>query len=296
MKSRKPSRPRRASQSPGFVPRKNAQNSAPPSPASPAARTPVREELDGLFPPADNTAGTAPVEDSNIDDKDRQRAQPAISRDDRLREELAHPFRRPKLVIFGTLCLSAFVGTLFAAGRLALGADPLDVFAVNLGVNAPAVALFGFLAKREADFGRRALGVIAGCPEARDLPIDSRLRVGAIGDSDAVVFVLAGRARDLADVLVRSELDACSVVAVAVDAGELDPIHLGPRVWAPNLGDDADTNRAWVSWLNGVKRQRKEIAVFRIRGAGSAVGMGEEYLVVVGEPSKLDLSRIVHEI
>lgn len=213
---------------------------------------------------------------------------PQITRDHRLREELLHPFRRPKATIFGTLCVSAFVGTLFAAGRAALGADAPDVFLFNTAINLPAALAFGALARREVVFGRRALGVIAGCPEARDLPLGKKLRLGDVKDG---AWVVAGRARDLVDVLLKAEIGEARLVAVAVDAGALEEQVLGEKVWAPAM--EGDGKKAWDAWLGGVERSRRGVAVFWVEQG--ARGMGVDYLVEVKEKGVVDLGKLVRE-
>lgn len=245
-----------------------------------------------------------------------RQGRPVITQDDRLREEIAHPLRRLKLVGFGTLTISATIGTLFALGRFALGKDALDVVALNCLINIPAVGLFGWLAKREADFGRRALGVIAKCTEARDLPLQKMSqRSGLFGGLGAQeprlesvrrrtgrdVYVVAGRAREVADVLVRASLSDNDnppvIVAVALDAGALDPTYLGPTVVCGQIGSpaerDSSDRRAWEGWLAQVRRPRKNIAVFRIPKNDSGRGMGDEYLLQVQEPASLDFRDIV---
>lgn len=215
-------------------------------------------------------------------------ARARITRDHRLREELLHPFRRPKATIFGTLCVSAFVGTLFAVGRAALGRDAPDVFLFNMAINLPAALAFGALARREVVFGRRALGVIASCPEARDLPVGKKLRLGDVKDG---VWVVAGRARDLVDVLLKAEIGEARVVAVAVDAGALEEQVLGEKVWAPAM--EGDGKKAWDAWLGGVERSRRGVALFWVEQG--ARGMGVDYLVEVKEKGVVDLGKLVRE-
>lgn len=287
-------RPRRAAQAPGFEQRGAENGDTEKRRAAKEVRqggVGAKEGKDGkrVAKKGGKYAAAAPAE---VADAEAPAAK-GITRDDRLREELQHPFRRPKLVIFGTLALSATVGTLFATGRLLLGADAVDVYAVNMAVNAPAIALFVFLAKREADFGRRSLGVLARCPEARDLPLGGRLRVGGAGGAE-VLHVVAGRARDVAEVLLRTDVTGVSLVAVAVDAGRLDQLVLGPRVWAPELEDDPDSKTAWDAWLEDVNRPRKHVAVFRLPNAKQAKGLGGEYVVAVDDAENLDLTALLN--
>lgn len=283
------------------------------------SRRPVGFSADGdeNTTTADSAALVNDVKSDSLDLGARP-ARPAITRDDRLREEIAHPFRRPKLVIFGTLALSATVGTLFAIGRFALGKDAPDIVALNCSINIPAVVVFGWLAKREIDFGRRALGVIAKCTEARDLPLQkplhgsARFAAGRFGSSDVRLevmrgrsdqdlYVLVGRARDVADVLVGAALQENDfppvIVAVALDAGALDPTYLGPSVVCGRIGPPSEREnsdrRAWEGWLSHVRRPRKSVAIFRIPRTDNARGMGEEYLARVEEPASLDLRSIV---
>jgi Low psii accumulation1 / Rep27 len=234
---------------------------------------------------------------------------PTITRDARLREEIAHPFRRVKVTVFGTLAISAAIGTLFATGRVLLGADAIDVYGVNCLVNVPAVLLFGWLAKREVDFGRRALGIIAKCSQARDLPLEAPPGVSSaprrVGDLvlKGDLYIVAGRARDVADALLDSGGgdDTPAIVACALDTGVLDATYLGLHVsvaascapqGAQGVKADSEEWRAWGPWAGRVKRGRRDVAVFYLPKGDLARGLGDEYVLAVGAPGKVDLRTI----
>lgn len=89
----------------------------------------------------------------------------------RLREEILHPLRKPKLTLFGTLAFSATLGFFFACARLVTDNDGLLQVSTNVAIDITAVTLFGYLTRREFEFGRRSLNSLAGIPQPRDLRI-----------------------------------------------------------------------------------------------------------------------------
>lgn len=159
-----------------------------------------------------------------------------ISLEHRLREEIQHPLRKPKLTLFGTLSFSATLGFFFALGRLAANKDSVAQVSKNVVIDIAAIAVFSYLAWREVDFGRRSLNSIAGIPEPRDLrvtplPVEQRRRLlpfgggrnGISGTPDLTdtpkmvtlssllprdVVVVAGRSSD-----VRKYLERCAAEA-----------------------------------------------------------------------------------
>lgn len=198
-----------------------------------------------------------------------------------------------------------------------LGADATDVFILNLVINISASGLFGYLAKRELDFGRRSLGVLAGCPQARDLPLESYTGGNKAGGSlaravrsatrlDALirvadVIVVAGRARDVVDAVLEykataeKESEDVALVACAIDGGELDTSELGGdslavSAAAVDIDSETETTRAWIDWVDRVERSRREVTIFRIPRRDPGRGMGDAYSVAVGLPKKIDLA------
>lgn len=241
-----------------------------------------------------------------------------ISLEARLREEIIHPLRKPKLTLFGTLAFSATLGFFFALGRLAAEKDSLALVSKNVAIDISAIALFGYLTWREVDFGRRSLNSIAGCPQPRDLPIirqsasesssfnlpffnrssnsssnNERLS-SALRTSDVVIA--AGRTVDL-----RKYLDRCMEQAnynSAAPSTEYDSLHPTLVAFSTDRRDNTDSltgatvapspvedsMKDWINWLGDAIPPRRNIALFRIEANDSARESANAYVVTVDDP------------
>lgn len=230
-----------------------------------------------------------------------------ISLEDRLREEIAHPLRKPKLTLFGTLAFSATLGMLFALARLVRADDAPAQVAQNVAVDIAAIGLFGYLAWREVQFGRRSLNSLAGRPEARDLRVmvldekatqaapivgnGSGRRLGALfrgGD----VIVVAGRAADVRKYLGR--IDASErvtgtplVVALPTDVqGEEENAFEGAIAVASG---EAENTKDWSSWIGDAVPPKRNVVLFKIESGDKGQSAARAYIVGVGEPMTLPM-------
>lgn len=283
-KSKRAKRPRPRSSS-GFA--TSPADEAPPLPPEPAA--------------SETAAEAAPGPDL------QKRDAGGISLEDRLREEIAHPLRKPKLTLFGTLAFSATLGLLFALARLARADDAPAQAAQNVAVDIVAIGLFGYLAWREVQFGRRSLNSLAGSPEARDLQVmvlgegatqaapvvggGSGRRLGALFKGKDVI-VVAGRAMDVRKYLTRVDADGDSsggavVVALPTDTqGQEDNAFEGAVAVASG---EADNTKDWSAWIGDAVPPRKNVALFRIGAGDDGRSAANAYVVAVGEPMVLPM-------
>lgn len=229
-----------------------------------------------------------------------------ISLENRLREEIAHPLRKPKLTLFGTLAFSATIGALFALARLARGDDAPAQVAQNVAVDMIAVGLFGYLAWREVQFGRRSLNSLAGRPEARDLQVmvldekatqaapvvgnGSGRRLGSLFREKDVV-VVAGRAIDVRKYLGRVHageggVNLSVVTALPTDAQRQDDAFEGAAAVASG---EADNTKDWTSWIGDAVPPRRNVALFSIEAGDKGQSAANTYVVAVGDPMTLPL-------
>lgn len=291
--------------------RRDSGSSSTPRPKSRRAKRPRSKPSSGFSetPAADAPAPAsepAPNEPDAASGPDLQKRDAGgISLEDRLREEIAHPLRKPKLTLFGTLAFSATLGLLFALARLARADDAPAQVAQNVVVDIAAIGLFGYLAWREVQFGRRSLNSLAGQPEARDLRVmvidegamqgvpvvggGSGRRLGALFQGKDVV-VVAGRAVDVHKYLGRVAGEggkSLAVVALATDArGEEENDFEGAVAVASG---EADNTKDWSAWIGDAVPPRKNVALFRIDAGDDGRSAANAYVVAVGEPMTVPL-------
>lgn len=291
--------------------RRDSGFASTPSPKSRRAKRPRSNSSSGFSQTsADDT--TAPEAEPAADEAVaasgpdlQKRDAGGISLEDRLREEIAHPLRKPKLTLFGTLAFSAMLGLLFALARLARADDAPTQVAQNVVVDIAAIGLFGYLAWREIQFGRRSLNSLAGQPEARDLQVmvlnegavqavpivggGSGRRLGTLFKGKDVV-VVAGRAVDVQKYLGRVAGEGgerVAVVALATDArGEEENAFEGAVAVASG---EADNTRDWSAWIGDAVPPRKNVALFRIDAGDDGRKAANAYIVAVGEPMTMPL-------
>lgn len=280
------------------------------------------------FPPLkDSSAADVSSESENEKPSKKQRDlrkvdANGISMEHRLREEIQHPLRKPKLTLFGTLTFSATIGFFIAVARLATEKDSLAQVSTNVGVDIAAVALFGYLTWREAEFGRRAVNSIAGCPQPRDLSImrlsssaspflrlpsfnrksnsSTTERMSTVLRSSDIVIV-AGRTVDLRKYLDRCMQDGMysskdsnvryntmhpTLIALATDVRDNTDSLAGATAVASREGDDMVD---WIAWLGDAVPPRRNVALFRIEATDSARGAASSYVVNVDDPAIVPL-------
>lgn len=221
--------------------------------------------------------------------------------EDRLREEIAHPLRKPKQTLFGTLSFSALLGLFFALARS--NKDTALHVAQNVAVDIAAIALFAWLTWREVQFGRRSLNSLAGRPQARDLQVlmlgqdgkavgnGKEKMVGDLGRVDVVVAV--GRAADLRKYLIRFEesrddrpnMEKVIVFPTDVQSNE-ERFYSGADAVASG---ETEKVKDWVAWLGDAIPPRRNVALFCIEAGDSRAGAASSYVVAVGDPSDIPL-------
>lgn len=216
-----------------------------------------------------------------------------ITLEQRLREEIKHPLRKPKQTLFATLSFSAGVGLFFALGRLAAAKDQPLTAANNIFIDLVAILLFGRLTYSQVEFGRRALNSIALRPEARDLPLVPlqnsvpflpKHRVSTLLRA-ADVVVAAGRGVDVLAYLKRGGGDSVEVVAFPTDGGKVTELGNVADGVAVTEGEGmAD----WIAWLGDAVPPRKNISLFRV-GKGTGKGAASSFVVAVDTPQDLPL-------
>lgn len=178
--------------------------------------------------------------------------------------------------------------------------DGLQQVSKNIAVDIVAISLFGYLAWREAQFGRRSLNSLAGCPQARDLKIvslDNGSRKGALpfgGGAkvkrlDALlgrdVVLVAGRAADVRKYLDRGG-GGVRVVVVATDSRNEEEGFEGATAVASG---EAEHSKDWAAWLGDAVPPKKNIALFRIQEGDGGGKAANAYIVDVGLPTDLPL-------
>lgn len=269
---------------------------------SPSDEAPPQAEATNATESQNETATEA---ESGPDLQKRDAA--GISLEDRLREEIAHPLRKPKLTLFATLAFSATLGLFFALARLARADDSPAQVAQNVAVDVLAIGLFGYLAWREVQFGRRSLNSLAGRPEARDLQVmvlgngatkaapvvggSSGRRLGTLLKGNDVV-VVAGRAADVRKYLIRvdGDKDAANgavVVALPTDMRrEEENAFEGATAVASG---EAENAKDWSAWIGDAIPPKRNVALFRIEAGDNGRSAANVYVVAVGEPSSLPL-------
>lgn len=189
----------------------------------------------------------------------------------------------------------------FALARVSK--DGVGQVTQNVAIDIVAISLFGYLAWREVQFGRRSLNSIAGCPQTCDLKVvvpnsgtaNNGLslrnsnsgakvrRMEALLGGDVVV--VSGRGVDVKKYLERGGAgEGLSVVAMITDGGEATEEFEGVAAVASGEADDM---KDWVAWLGDAVPPRKNISLFRIaQGQGSGKS-ASGYVVAVGLPTDL---------
>lgn len=253
-------------------------------------------------PPSPSTPPSTPPTRSPFERASRPDLQAADSRgvtlEHRLREELAHPLRKGKLTLFLSLAASANVGFLFALGRAAAGKDAFDVAAVNGAVDATAVLLFGALAWREAEFGRRSVNSIAGAVQARDLPVlaspelgGRKTRLSSLLKRRDVV-VAAGRSKDVTAYFARAGVagdPGIATVLFATDSAQHeDSNDCNTDAVVPS---DEDAVRDWVSWLGDAVPPRRSVVLFRVPRGDKQDERARAFIVCADDPEVLPLPK-----
>lgn len=278
-----PSEPRQTPRS------RRARRPRPPPQSAPLSATPS-------VPSTQSSPSQSPQPSAARDLQKRDAA--GISLEHRLREEILHPLRKPKLTIFLTLAFSATLGMFFAMARASR--DGLQQVSLNIAVDVLAISLFGYLAWTQVQFGRRSLNSIAGCPQARDLKIlqlDNSSHIPALPFRGSAklkrldsllgrdVVIVAGRAVDVEKYLERSA-GGVRIVVVATDSTSQDN-HFD-RATAVASGE-ADHIKDWAAWLGDAVPPRKNIALFRIQEGDGGRNAANTYIVDVGSPTDLPL-------
>ena len=273
--------------------RKSSSRSKRPRSDGFAAPTPAQSSAPKTEPETDPA-----VEKRNISEDEQERLQKAdrngITLEHRLREEIAHPLRKPKLTLFGTLAFSATVGLFFAIARIQ--ADPVERVVKNVLVDITAIVLFARLAYGQVLFGRRSLNSIAGKVQARDLGItgfkqqlklpfgSSKQRLSMLLTEEIVI--VAGRRADVLKYLGRAVAsgDSQAVVAFSTDGNGKGQTLIGVVAEA-----DTDDVADWVNWLADAIPPRRNVSLFRVGKDDSTKTVANDCVVEIGDPEQLPL-------